>query len=114
MNLEKYRNEEMNYIKAHGASIEDERKKNNNNALKHYALIQQISSGGAELNPELQQLVKSVENCEGQDYADFVKAHSALIVRAVQAQNAAERNNNRNDFMKHYKLVNKINGVDID
>lgn len=109
--LEKYMQDERNYIKARGAS-EERSNQEGFSPLRAYALVQRISSGG-ELSPELEQLIQSVDNCKGQNYENFVKAHSASIVRAVQAQNAAEQNKGSN-FMKHYKLVNKINGVEID
>jgi hypothetical protein len=38
-------------------------------------------------------------------FAQFVQAHSASVIKAVREKDAAEK---KSDFMKHYKLVNKI------
>jgi hypothetical protein len=106
--LEKYRAAELNYVKEHGGSIVEHHP--SNNVLKHYALIQQITGG---MDPTLEDMLDKARACEGQDYANFVREHSASIVRKVREQNASEQNK-RSDFMKHYKLVKRIGGVELD
>jgi hypothetical protein len=79
--------------------------------LKAYAAIQH--STGNELSPELEQMLKSVENCKNSDFAQFVQEHSASIMRKVMENDAAAANK-KSDFMRHYKLVNRIGGVELD
>jgi hypothetical protein len=104
-----YRQAELDYVKAHGASEEQSRQEGFS-PLKAYSLVQRIAGGG-ELNPELEQLLEKVHACEGSDFADFVREHSASIVKKVREYNA--QNSGKSDFMKHYKLVNRIGGIEL-
>jgi hypothetical protein len=109
-NEDAYRLAELNYIKAHSAS-EEEEKEGRFNPLRIYAIIQRETG---QADSTLENMLEKAHACEHTDFGKFVQEHSASIVCKVREQNASEQQNKRFDFLKHYKLVNKIGGVDID
>ena len=56
-------------------------------------------------------MLEKVHACEHSDFGEFVKEHAASVMKQVQAHDVSQK---KSDFMKHYKLVNKINGVEIE
>ncbi len=110
-NEDAFRLAELNYIRRtrDANEAEDQRL---SNTMRNFAVVKRQFG---QTDDALEKMLESVKNCKGQDYQRFVEAHSASIIRAVQARNPAERRgDNKSDFMKHYKLVKKIGGVDID
>jgi hypothetical protein len=106
-NEDAYRLAELNYIKAHSAS--EEKDQQLSNVLRHYAIIQK-SIGQAD--SALENMFEKARACEGQDYANFVREHAASIMQKVKEHDASQK---KPDFMKHYRLVNKIaSGVDLE
>ena len=102
-----YRQDELNYVKAHSASEESSEF---DHLLRIYAIIQK---NAGQADSTLENMLEKVHVCKDSDFGKFVQEHSASIVRKVQEQNAAEQNK-KSDFMKHYRLVNRINGVELD
>jgi predicted transposase YbfD/YdcC len=109
-NEDAYRLAELNYIRAVNASEEAKDKRLSNN-IRNYAVIQKQTG---QADDALENMLEKVYACRNSDFGKFVQEHSASIVKKVQEQNAAEQNR-RGDFMKHYRLVNKIaSGIDIE
>jgi hypothetical protein len=78
--------------------------------MRNYALIKKQTG---QADSSLENMLEKVRDCEGQDYANFVKEHAASIMRKVIEHDASEKNKKSDDFMKHYKLVNRIGGIEI-
>jgi hypothetical protein len=107
-NEDSYRLDELNFIRANSASISEKEHQLSDN-LRNYAIIQRQSG---QADSSLEKMLESVKNCEGQDYANFVREHAAMIMQKVQEHDASQKKPN---FMNHYRLVNKIgSGIDIE
>jgi membrane-bound lytic murein transglycosylase MltF len=51
--------------------------------------------------------------CQTTDFADFIREHSASIIQKQQEQQKSSSRTSSN-FMNHYKLVNRIGGVELE
>ena len=91
------------------ASVSEKDQRLSNN-LRNYAIIQRQNG---QADSALEKMLESAKACEGQDYANFVREHTAMIMQKVKEHDASQKKNS--DFMKHYKLVNLIgSGVELD
>ena len=84
-----YRLAELNYIRANSASVSEKDQRLSNN-LRNYAIIQRQNG---QADSALEKMLESAKACEGQDYANFVREHTAMIMQKVKEHDAYQKKN---------------------